>query len=97
MLAQSPDEVLAAVGDRLEGVVVTWDTDFKALVSKMPHGTRARFRKLGRILFQCKESQGRNRLEQVIALLDFAFEQTQARPDTRFIMTIGASFVRFDF
>jgi predicted nuclease of predicted toxin-antitoxin system len=74
MLAEAPDDVLAAIGDKAEAIILTWDKDLKVLTSKMPHGTRARFRKLGRIVFQCNESQGRNRLEQILALLDFAFQ-----------------------
>jgi predicted nuclease of predicted toxin-antitoxin system len=96
LLAQAPDEVLAAVGARNEAIVVSWDKDFKVLASKMPSGTKTRFRKLGRINFQCKESQGRTRLEQVIELVDFAYARAQERADKRFIAIIGASFVRFD-
>lgn len=96
LLAQAPDEVLAAVGDRNEAIVVSWDKDFKVLASKMPSGTKTRFRKLGRSNFQCKESQGKKRLEQVIELVDFAYARSQQQPDKRFIAIIGTSFIRFD-
>jgi predicted nuclease of predicted toxin-antitoxin system len=96
MLAEAPDEVLAAVADKTEAVILTWDKDLRSLASKMPRGTRTRFRKLGRISFQCNESQGRNRLEQLSELLDFAFQQAQRRKDPRFMVMIGASSVRFE-
>jgi predicted nuclease of predicted toxin-antitoxin system len=96
LLAEAPDEILAAIGDKNEAIIVTWDKGFNVLASRVPSGAKTRFRRLGRISFDCSESQGRNRLEQVIDLLDFAYTKAQQREDKRLMARVGSSFVRFD-
>jgi hypothetical protein len=95
-LAEAPEEVYAALGDKSESIILTWDEDFKILAGKMPHGTRARFTKLGRILFQCRERDGRARLESLIGLIALAYEQAQLREDKRLLIIVGSSYVRFE-
>jgi len=50
LLPGTPDAVIAAVGDQMEAIVVTWNyRDFDRLVSRVPEGSRRTFRRLGRI------------------------------------------------
>src|SRR5690348_2323544 len=72
--AGTPDPVIAATGDRLSAIVVTWDKDFDTLVRRIPEGNRARFRRLGRISFKCNETRGRPLLEKWIAQIEFHYE-----------------------
>lgn len=56
--ARTPDPVIATIGDQMSAIVVTWDKDFETLVSRVPAGGRAAFRRLGRISFRCREPRG---------------------------------------
>ncbi|HYM15214.1 MAG TPA: DUF5615 family PIN-like protein [Dehalococcoidia bacterium] len=92
----TPDEVIAAMGDKLEVIVVTWDRDYRRLASRAPSGTRSRFRKLGRIVFRCNESRGRRRLQELIETIEFEYQQVQSRRDKRLIVEISETTVRID-
>jgi predicted nuclease of predicted toxin-antitoxin system len=90
--AGTPDPVIAAMGDRLSAIVVTWDRDFEKIVQRVPEGNRRAFRRLGRISFRCNEVDGRVLLEKWIALLEFHYEQAlQQQGDFRMIVQIQES------
>lgn len=95
LLPGTPDPVVAAIGDQMDAIVVTWNQkDFRELAARAPAGTRRRLRNLGRISFRCNETRGRGRIEQVIDYIEFEYEQCQTRSDPRLIMEIGESFIR---
>jgi predicted nuclease of predicted toxin-antitoxin system len=82
------DESIASRADELMAVVVTWDRDFKRLVGRVPIGERLRFRRLGRISFDCRPERGRRRAEQLIDYIEFAYEVESRRRDRRLIVEI---------
>lgn len=84
----TPDPVVATVGDRLSAIVVSWDKDFDRLASRVPHGNKNRFRRLGRITFKCKESDGRPRVEQEIDMIEAHYERCRQRLDLRMFVEI---------
>jgi hypothetical protein len=88
-LAGSPDHIVAAAGDRLGAVIVTWNTrDFRKLASRIPEGGRARLRRLGRLCFRCAESQGRRRVEETIEVIEAEFTRAEQRHDKRLIIEV---------
>lgn len=93
--AGTPDPVIAAMGDRLSAVVVTWDRDFENLVKRIPEGNRTRFRKLGRISFRCNEVRGLHLLIRWISHIEFHYELAQNDPDIRMLVQIQESGVKF--
>jgi predicted nuclease of predicted toxin-antitoxin system len=93
--AGTPDPVIAAIGDRLSAIVVTWDRDFNRMVKRIPEGNRGRFRKLGRISFKCNEVRGRQLLEQWIEMIEFHYDQARQQPDFRMMVQITGSGARF--
>ena len=92
--AGTPDPVIAVVGDRLSAVVVTWDRDFDALVSRIPKGTRTAFRNLGRISFRCNEANGRRLAEKWIRAIELHYEMARERDDIRMMVAIQESGLR---
>ena len=95
LLPGTPDPVVAAIGDQMEAIVVTWNqSDFRNLVARAPIGTRQRFRNLGRITFRCNETRGRTRVEQLIESIEFEHLQCQKQGDSRLIVEIGENFFR---
>jgi predicted nuclease of predicted toxin-antitoxin system len=93
--AGAPDPVVAAIGDRLSAIVVTWDRDFETLVRRVPEGNRARFRRLGRISFRCNEVKGRELLLRWIGMIDYHYERALEEPDFRMIVQIQESGIKF--
>ena len=89
--AGSPDPVVAAIGNQLSAIVVTWDRDFDKLVSRVPTGNRARFRKLGRISFRCNEAKGTQLLIKWIDTIESHFERSRENADFRMIVQIQES------
>ena len=87
----TPDPVIATMGDRLSAIVVTWDRDFEKLVSRVPAGNRASFRRLGRISFRCNETKGVLLLKRWIALLEYHYEQALEQDDFRMLVQIQES------
>lgn len=86
--AQTPDQVVAIVGDALAAIIVTWDKDLRRLAARMPLGSQGRFRRLGRISFRCRESRGLQRIKEVIESLEFEYAQVQKRADKRLIVVV---------
>ena len=95
LLPGTPDPVIAAMGDEMEAIVVTWNQkDFRRLASRTPRGTRQMFRRLGRISFRCNQARGRARLAQVIESIEFEYVQSTRLSDSRLLMEIGDNFFR---
>ena len=93
--AGSPDPVIAAIGDRLSAIVVTWDRDFDNLVRRLPEGNRTKFRRLGRISFRCNEVRGRELLEKWIETIEFHYRQSLQQTDFRMIVQIQDNAIKF--
>jgi len=88
-LAETPDPIIAAAGDKLGAIIVTWNhKDFKKLAARIPVGGAAALRRLGRINFRCDESKGRYRVEQVIESIEVEYEMAQKRGDKRVMIEI---------
>jgi predicted nuclease of predicted toxin-antitoxin system len=93
--AGAPDPVIAAIGDRLAAIVVTWDRDFETLVRRVPEGNRARFRRLGRISFRCNEVHGRELLLRWIAMIEYHYDRASQEPNFRMIVQVQESGIKF--
>lgn len=89
----TPDPVIAAIGDKLSAVIVTWDRDFKSIASRVPQGNVTKFRNLGRISFSCDYAAGRVQVEKYIDHIEFHYERCRRNPDLRMIVEVqGGAF-----
>lgn len=93
LLPKSIDDVVAATGNALGAVLITWDKDFGKMASRRAPGW-AKFRRLGRVTFSCPESRGRQRAEELIESIEFEFEQAQRRKDRRLLIEIKTDVMR---
>lgn len=91
----SPDPLVAAIGDRLSAIVVSWDKDFESLVSRVPKGNKRRFRNLGRISFKCDEPKARALLEKWIGYIEFHYDRCFDESDFRMIVEIQRAALKF--
>ena len=88
------DPVIAKVGEEKQKIVVTWDKDFKVLTSRIPRGSKARFRRLSLIAFRCKETNGLARITELIETVEYEYERAQKRGQKQLIIEIGDSYFR---
>ena len=85
---------MAAIGDQMSAIVVTWDKDFDSLVSRVPRGNRAKFRRLGRISFRCDYADGAQQLERWMAQIELLYARALEQKDFRLIVEIQRNAIR---
>src|ERR1700730_13335788 len=92
----SPDPLVATVSQELNAILVSFDGDFEKIAPRVPHGQKARFRRLCRIWMRCDEPQAARRLGSALDLIVSEYNLAQRRSDTRLRMWVGRSFLRTD-
>jgi hypothetical protein len=72
------DEQVAAHGNRLGAILVTWNAKhFRRLAARRAAG-RMRYRNLGRLCFNCPEARGLERIERFIETIEYEYAQVTA-------------------
>lgn len=90
----SPDNLVAAVAEANDAVLVTMDSDFKSIASRIGIGQR-RFRKLSLIRFEkCRESQAAKRLDQSLSLIEHEWQVGNGASDRRMFVVIMGGVIR---
>ena len=89
----SPDPLVAAVAEMNDAVLVSHDSDFKALAPRAGVGKR-RFRTLSRIGLKCSEPQAGPRIAAAMSLIEHEWKVSQGRSDKRMIVEIGHTSIR---
>lgn len=84
----SPDQLIATVSEEQGWILVSCDRDFRTIAPRIPHGMRARFRRLSRISLECSEPQAAKRVEAAMTLIESEFEIAQESPDKRMLIVI---------
>ncbi|HZV04595.1 MAG TPA: DUF5615 family PIN-like protein [Gemmataceae bacterium] len=88
------DPLVATVSEELEAILVSFDGDFEKIAPRVPHGQRARFRRLSRIWLCCGEPQAADRMEKALDLIESEYMIAQAKPDTRMHIWIAKGFIK---
>lgn len=90
----SPDQLIATVSQEQGWILVSCDRDFKTIAPRVPHGMRARFRRLSRISLECSEPQAAKRVEAAMTLIESEFEIAQESADKRMLIVIQNSGIK---
>jgi predicted nuclease of predicted toxin-antitoxin system len=88
MPVDSPDPVVATVGDMDGAILVSCDHDFDAIAPRILKGMRARFRRLSRLSIRCAEFHAVQRVEEAMELIELEYRTAQVRPDKRMFIEI---------
>lgn len=88
MPIDSPDLVVAAVGDMDGAILVSCDHDFEAIAPRVLKGMRARFRRLSRLSIRCAEFHAARRVREAMELIELEYRIAQARRDKRMFIEI---------
>lgn len=75
MAADAKDPVVAEAAMQSDRILISWDKDFNH-----QRFLKERYRELNRIGFSCPEPHGATRLDEVIDLVEFAFERANGLP-----------------
>lgn len=86
--ADSPDQLVAAVSDQNEAILVSCDRDFKRIAPRIHRGSKTRFKRLSRISIECGEPQAAQRVAAAMSLIESEYEIAQKRHDKRMIIII---------
>lgn len=90
----SPDTLVAAVSEANNAILVTMDSDFKAIAARTGIGHR-RYRKLSLIRFEkCRESQAAKRLASALSLIEHEWRIGNGQRDRRMFVVIGSTVIR---
>jgi predicted nuclease of predicted toxin-antitoxin system len=88
------DVIVATISEQQNCVLISFDGDFESIAPRVPHGHRARFRRLSRIWMRCDEPDGASRLRSALDLLTSEFALAQARADKRLWFWVGRDYLR---
>lgn len=90
----SPDMLVAAVAEANDAILVTMDSDFKAIAARSG-GVSRRFRKLSLLRFEkCRESQAAARLNAAMSLIEHEWRVGNASSDRRMFVVITGQSIR---
>jgi predicted nuclease of predicted toxin-antitoxin system len=90
----SPDTLVAAVSQANGAVLVTMDSDFKSIASRIGIGQR-RFRKLSLLRFEkCRESRAKERLKSALSLIAHEWDFGGGQRDRRMFVVICTDVIR---
>lgn len=90
----SPDNLVAAVSEVNDAVLVSHDSDFKTIVQRQGIGQR-RFKRLSLLRFEgCRESQAAGRLTRALTLIEHEWRVGNGPRDRRMFVVITANSIR---
>jgi hypothetical protein len=93
----SADILLAQWVDVNEGIVVTHNyKHFDKLLSRVPKGGRARFKKASRLTLRCAQTHALRRVTELIDDIEHEYARCQQRVDKRMMSEIGDSYFKTD-
>jgi len=83
----SSDLLVAIASATNDAILVSWDTDFKAIASRAGVSQK-RLRKLSRIHFRCTEPQAADRLKKAMSWIEAEWDIAQKSADKRMFLEI---------
>ena len=91
----APDQLVAAVSEANDAILVALDADMRALARRRGVGQR-RYRRLSLIKLSCRESRAAQRVRLAISLIEheWLLSVGQGAGDRRIFIEIGDEFIR---
>jgi predicted nuclease of predicted toxin-antitoxin system len=86
----SPDQLVCAVSEANEAILVALDGDMKQLAQRHGVGQR-RYRTLSLLKLSCRESRAANRVEAAMSLIEHEWNFSAGGSDRRIFIDIGDS------
>jgi predicted nuclease of predicted toxin-antitoxin system len=88
----SPDQLVCAVAEANDCILVGHDGDMRQLAQRHGVGQR-RFRKLSLIKLSCRETRSAQRVSEAMTLIEHEWEYSAASTDRRIFIEIGDSVI----
>jgi len=90
----APDNLVAAVSEANDAILVTLDSDFKTIASRAGIGQR-RFRRLSLLRLEgCRESRAADRLKAALSLIEHEWMVAAESRDRRLFIVISETTIR---
>ncbi|WP_284178927.1 DUF5615 family PIN-like protein [Rhabdaerophilum sp. SD176] len=84
----SPDQLVCAVAQANEAILVALDGDMKQLAQRHGVGQR-RYRKLSLLKLSCREPRAADRVGSALSLIEHEWKFSEGSPDRRMFIDIG--------
>lgn len=89
----SPDQLVAAVSEANDAVLIALDGDMRKIAQRRGVGQR-RFRKLSLIKLSCRETRAASRVQEVMSLIEHEWRLASDKSDRRVFIEIGNDVIR---
>lgn len=94
MATDTPDPIVATIGDMAAAILVSCDHDFDAIAPRILKGMRARFRRLSRLSIRCSEYQAAKRIDEAMELIELEYALAQKRSDKRLFIEVSNTLIK---
>ena len=89
----SPDQLVAAVSEANDAVLIALDGDMRKIAQRRGVGQR-RFRKLSLIKLSCRETRAASRVQKAMSLIEHEWRLASDKSDRRVFIEIGNDVIR---
>lgn len=89
----SPDQLVAAVSEANDAVLVALDGDMRQIARRRGIG-QVRFRRLSLIKLSCRETQAASRVKNAMSLIEHEWQFAADKSDRRIFIEIGNNVIR---
>lgn len=89
----SPDQLVCAVSEGNEAILVAQDGDMKKLAQRRGVGS-VRFRRLSLIKLSCRETRAARRIEEAMSLIEHEWDIASGKRDRRIFIEIHNEVIR---
>ena len=89
----SPDQLVAAVSEANDAVLVALDGDMRKIAQRRGIGPR-RYRRLSLIKLSCRETRASRRVDEAMSLIEHEWARSAKMSDRRIFIDIGDNVIR---
>lgn len=89
----SPDQLVCAVAEANDAVLVAFDRDMRVLAQRRGIG-RNRFRRLSLIYLSCRETKAAARVQEAMSLIEHEWRLASGKRDRRIFVEVGDDMIR---
>lgn len=89
----SPDELVATASEYDGAILISHDSDFRQIATRIPDGQKNRFKKLSMVRMQCTKPRSAQRIEVALPYIEFEFNQRAFMHDKRMIVTVKTDII----
>lgn len=88
------DQIVAKVAEINGCVLITQDSDFNKIASRIPNGSKDRVKRLSRISLECETPKCESRIKDALSFIEFEWDISSQSTDPRMFLAISKNRMR---